>query len=375
MIKTYRFLVAFVATVLLASPVIAGSTEDRATGIENAQQRSGYRLPLTSAEGLSTAIAAQEKHTDELMSRPGIHGTAVSVAADGSAVVKIFADPSASITGLPTELEDTPVVIERMAPVFAQNMDCAERGLDNCDAMPLAPDEPASQSAWHPRPVPIGVSSGHTGVTAGTLGCRVSQGCHKYALSNAHVFANENSGVVGDPILQPGPFDGGTNPADVIATLFDSVPIVIGTTAPVRNKVDAAIVATDETQVSMVTRSNGYGQPRTTTVSPQVGLNVQKYGRTTALTHGYIDSINATINVGYRAGTARFINQIVIRPTNTAEPFSMPGDSGSLIVVDGGTNDRRPTGLLFASTTDNLYTIANPINEVLSAFDITIDGD
>ena len=254
-------------------------------------------------------------------------------------------------------------------------MSCAERGLDNCEAVPLAPDEPASQSAWHPRPVPIGVSTGHTGVTAGTLGCRVSQGCHKYALSNAHVFANENSGVVGDPILQPGPFDGGTNPADVIATLFDSVPIVIGTSPTVKNKVDAAIVATDETQVSMVTRSNGYGQPRTTTINAQVGLNVQKYGRTTALTHGYIDAINATINVGYRAGTARFINQIVIRPTVPEVPFSRPGDSGSLIVVEGGTYDRSPTGLLFASTSDNLYTIANPINEVLASFDITIDGD
>jgi len=375
MMKSYRFALALAATVLLASAVTAEPPADRATGVENAQQRSGYRLPVTSAEGLSKAIAAQEKHTDELMSRPGIHGTAVSVTADGSAVVKIYADPSASVTGLPAELEDTPVVIERMAPVFAQNMDCAERGLDNCEATPLAPDEPASQSAWHPRPVPIGVSTGHTGVTAGTLGCRVTQGCHKYALSNAHVFANENSGVVGDPILQPGPFDGGTNPADVIATLFDSVPIVIGTSATVKNKVDAAIVATDETQVSMVTRSNGYGQPRTLTVSPQVGLNVQKYGRTTALTHGYIDAINATINVGYRAGTARFINQVVIRPLDSAVPFSRPGDSGSLIVVEGGTYDRSPTGLLFASTSDNLYTIANPINEVLSAFDITIDGD
>jgi hypothetical protein len=53
----------------------------------------------------------------------------------------------------------------------------------------------------------------------------------------------------------------------------------------------------------------------------------------------------------------------------------MPGDSGSVIVVEGGTNDRSPTGLLFASTSDNLYTIANPINEVLLALDITIDGN
>ena len=121
MMKTYRFFLALAAAALLANSGIAGSPDDRATGIENAQQRSAYRLPVTSAEGLSKAIAAQEKHTDELMSRPGIHGTAVSVAADGSAIVKIFADPAASITGLPTELDEIPVVVDRMAAGF-----CAE---------------------------------------------------------------------------------------------------------------------------------------------------------------------------------------------------------------------------------------------------------
>jgi hypothetical protein len=375
MMKIYRILLALGATALLATAGFAATPGDRATGIENAQQNSEYRLPVTSAKGLATAIAAQERHSDELMQRPGIHGTAVGVAADGSAVVKIFADPAASVAGLPDNLDDVPVVIERMAPVFALNVDCETRGIENCDAVAAAGTEPPSQISWQPRPVPIGVSTGHIDVTAGTLGCRVSQGCHKYALSNAHVYANENDGVVGDPVLQPGTFDGGTNPADVIGTLYDSVPIVMGTSTTVRNKVDAAIVATDASKVAMVTRSNGYGQPQTTTVNPQVGLLVQKYGRTTALTHGYIDSINAIINVGYRAGTARFISQIVIKSTNVSVPFSIVGDSGSLIVIDGGTNSRKPVGLLFASTSDNVYTIANPINEVLTALDITIDGD
>ncbi len=41
-----------------------------------------------------------------------------------------------------------------------------------------------------------------------------------------------------------------------------------------------------------------------------IGLKVQKYGRTTALTKGAVNAINATINVGYSSGTARFGNQI-----------------------------------------------------------------
>jgi hypothetical protein len=371
--KIFRSIFTLGAFLALTAMAFAGAPAD--TGIATAQQKSANRLPVTSAKGLSKAIEVQERHTVELMSRPGIHGTAVSVAADGAAVVKVFADPSASVAGLPAELDNVPVVIERMAPVFALNVDCAGRGLENCAAEAAAGTEPSSQISWHPRPVPIGVSTGHVDVTAGTLGCRVSSGCHKYALSNAHVFANENDGVVGDHILQPGVFDGGADPADMIGTLYDSVPIVIGTSSTVKNKVDAALIATDGSKVDMVTRSNGYGQPRTTTVSPQVGLNVQKYGRSTALTHGYIDSINAIINVGYRSGTARFISQVVIKSNNTSVPFSRVGDSGSLIVIEGGTNARKPVALLFASTSDNVYTIANPINEVLNAFGVTIDGD
>ena len=53
--------------------------------------------------------------------------------------------------------------------------------------------------------------------------------------------------------------------------------------------------------------------------------------------------------------------------------FSLPGDSGSLVVVAGGDDDRKPVGLLFASGKG--YTVANPINEVLTALDADIDGE
>ena len=44
-------------------------------------------------------------------------------------------------------------------------------------------------------------------------------------------------------------------------------------------------------------------------------------------------------------------------------------------MVDGGEDDRKPVGLLFASATDNSFTLANPIDEVLLALGVTIDGD
>jgi len=98
-------------------------------------------------------------------------------------------------------------------------------------------------------------------------------------------------------------------------------------------------------------------------------MAVQKYGRTTGHTVGRVTGINATLNVNYRTGTARFTGQIVI----SGEGFSTGGDSGSLVVTKGLLMaDRRPVGLLFAGSNTN--TVANPIELVLDRFGVTIDG-
>ena len=62
---------------------------------------------------------------------------------------------------------------------------------------------------------------------------------------------------------------------------------------------------------------------------------------------------------------ARFVGQISISPG----PFSAPGDSGSLVVTQGGN---QPVGLLFAGG-DGL-TIATPIDLVLQRFGVSIEG-
>jgi hypothetical protein len=69
--------------------------------------------------------------------------------------------------------------------------------------------------------------------------------------------------------------------------------------------------------------------------------------------------------VTYDFGTARFVDQIVI--VGDGPSFSDSGDSGSLIVTRPG---KRATGLLFAGS--NTHTIANPIQEVLSALGVTL---
>jgi hypothetical protein len=191
-----------------------------------------------------------------------------------------------------------------------------------------------------------------------------------YALSNNHVYALENKAPTGSKVLQPGRYDTAGyvyNPDNVIGTLSAFEPIVFSTSAS--NKIDAAIALSDTGKLGNATPSNGYGTPKSSTVLAYVGMPVQKYGRTTALTKGKIYAINATVNVGYSSGTARLVNQIWVYSN---KPFIKAGDSGSLLVTDPGKN---PVGLLFAGDSSGKYAIANRIDLVLGALHVTIDGE
>ena len=76
------------------------------------------------------------------------------------------------------------------------------------------------------------------------------------------------------------------------------------------------------------------------------------------------------MNVGYSSGTARFVDQIVVEGNKGG--FLKAGDSGSLLVTNPGRN---PVGLLFAAGRGGKIAIANPIDYVLSAFGVAIDGN
>jgi hypothetical protein len=240
-------------------------------------------------------------------------------------------------------------------------------------ALPAAADDDgADPKRSFERPVPIGVSTGHPRVTAGTIGARVTDGSRTFALSNNHIFAAGNGGSEGDNLLQPGVADGGRDPDDAIGTLFDFEPLrFCQRIACTPNRIDAAIALTSPEDLGNETPEDGYGTPRRRTVEPALGLEVQKFGRTTGLTRGRITGINATIDVSYRDGIARFEDQIVI--SGGEGGFSAGGDSGSLVVTKGALlGDRRPVGLLFAGS--NVSTLANPIDPVLERFGVRVDG-
>lgn len=212
------------------------------------------------------------------------------------------------------------------------------------------------------RPASGGVSVGHYQITAGTLGCLVRRNGNAYILSNNHVLANSNNASIGDPILQPGPYDGGQNPSDRIARLSDFEQVKFGNQV---NFMDAAIA---ETTLSYVQPTNMcIGKINSQPLDCFRFLIVKKCGRTTQFSRGIVSDCDATVRVGYgSAGSAIFQDQIIILSFPSV-PFSSPGDSGSLILAEFLN---RPVGLLFAGSFT--HTIANKIGPVLSRFNVKI---
>jgi len=221
------------------------------------------------------------------------------------------------------------------------------------------------------RPCPSGASIGHVDVTAGTLGSVVYDflpGATNdppgaglgipptfYVLSNNHVLADSNLGHVGSAILQPGPYDGGVLPQDLIAKLTRFIPIQFAPGVPLdrqNNIVDAAIAECDFSDATRETYFSGSPRAWRRRANVAVGDKVKKTGRTTNLSTGRIISVDATIDVGYGVGTARFRDQIVT--TN----MSAGGDSGSLVT----SYDNVAVGLLFAGSSQ--ATILNQIENV-----------
>ncbi len=308
------------------------------------------------SSSLAAVMQVQERHTPQLLTLPGVVGTATALGADGRPVLVVLAGRE-GLGGIPATLEGAPVEVRVTGEFYALQ-----------DEEPRAGDAGGSSLKSRIRPVPNGVSvSNDNQCAAGTLGTAVLKGGVQYALSNNHVFARENNAAIGEPVVQPGRYDNKPKCADNIAadeigTLSDFEPINF---SGGDNTIDAAIAqATATTQLTCATPAGFYGSPSTTTVSATVGMPIQKVGRTTGLTTGLVTSANASVLVGYRTGTATFVNQIV-----TTSRFSRAGDSGSLIVTNDGTNE--PVGLLFAGSRDGT-TIANPIDAVLSRFGATI---
>jgi len=241
------------------------------------------------------------------------------------------------------------------------------------------------------RPAPGGVSIGHRDITAGTLGCLVKKDGRSVILSNNHVLANSNAAEIGDPILQPGPYDGGRYPEDHIADLEQFVPInIIGLPSDcptatgiasflnriarlfgssvrlqaidqqaTENLVDAAIARPlnpedVKDEILQIGTIQGAAEG-------ELGMAIKKSGRTTGLTTGEIQQVDVTANVQYGEGKiAQFTDQLM------AGTMSQGGDSGSAVLDESN----HLVGLLFAGS--DTSTIMNRIQNVFSTLGVSL---
>jgi S1-C subfamily serine protease len=170
-----------------------------------------------------------------------------------------------------------------------------------------------------------GTSIGLSNAGTGTAGAVVRDLEDWYVLTNNHVAANTNRAIVLSAIHSPGRADG-IGPR--VGALARFQPIWFNRD----NLIDAALVRLDS-------------RPSPThpdwSLTPRVGWDVVKVGRTTGRTTGKVEALNATVNVNMGAqGTARFRNQIMTSYMLAA------GDSGSLLTSSGG----HPVGLGFAGS-------------------------
>lgn len=323
----------------------APTTPDEESSPDEAAS-SAFRATSPQAQA---ALEAQRRHTDDLLDRPGIVGVGTGMTESGNPKLVVYAVSSEMLeqADLPSHVDDLPV-----APKVT--------------GMFVAGSNPTARE----RPAPVGFSVGHPDITAGTIGARVQDdNGNVFILSNNHVLANVNDADIGDSALQPGPSDGGEDPEDKIGELADYEPIDFDET----NEMDAAIAISSSNDLDFATPTDdAYGAPGTNPTEASIGLDVQKYGRTTGHTQGEVSELNVTVDVCMEpAGpfncksSARFENQIGITPGD----FSDGGDSGSLIVTDD--NDKDPVGLLFAGS--DTRTLANPIDVVLDRFAVHID--
>lgn len=333
---------------------------------------------------IEAAVKAKEQHANQLLVRKNVVGVAVGYKETGG---------ERTSTPAVTVLVETKLPPSCLSPhnLIPQSVGGVPTDVIEVGSLTAPPPRVQSDGVWTDRydPTPPGVSIGHKDITAGTFGCVVRRSGAHYILSNNHVLACSNAAKLGDEIIQPGPYDGGTF---TLAHLADYVPIHFATsgatcallrhfittlnlTAKVLgsshrlggykldsrvNKVDAAIALPALPEDITYDIIDGIGTP-TGIATPALDTEIQKCGRTTGHTYGTIKQVHATVQVSY--GFGRYA---IFRDQFITGPMSAGGDSGSSAL----TLDAKVVGLLFAGS--DRVTIFSPIQEVMHALKVEV---
>lgn len=215
---------------------------------------------------------------------------------------------------------------------------------------------------------------------AGTLGALVQKrnatGANApiYAISNNHVFAGGNHTPMNMPILAPANMDAGPNvpaPREIcrhseICELRSGDPafvVPIAEDVAIARIVDSGLVSSwqgDDIE--------GFDTP-IAIGTPASGLAVKKFGRTSGLTRGIVESAVLPFPLPYNCkqfkATVWIRDAWVVRGEPSGATFAIRGDSGSLVTDEAA---QKAIGLIFAASPsgDRAYMI--PMHHLVQQF-------
>lgn len=217
-------------------------------------------------------------------------------------------------------------------------------------------------------------------IGAGTLGCLVrDQGGKLFGLTNNHVSGMCNYANIGEKILAPGHIDitaTGLNPF-TIGYHSKALPMVQGLpdNVDISTNNDAALIEIADEALVTSFQGVSYDTPADS-FDMLAGQTVDKVGRTTGHTRGtIIGQIIGPHPVRYStAGYGEhisFFDPVFAIQGNGGQPFSQPGDSGSLITIEQN-GQRYAVGLVFAGNPNDGLSFALPLRPILATLDVTL---
>ena len=223
----------------------------------------------------------------------------------------------------------------------------------------------------------------------GTLGLIVKKSSDtsdkRFIITNNHVGANEDvEGLTppgarkGDPITQPGAHGGGQDPQDTIA--------VLDSWNRLKPSAPGSVNFYDFSMAKIIPEAKAFARAYQVMDIGSVkgvkdinlGDSVMKRGRTTRKTVGKVVAVSVETTIDYRGFPCGFEDQVVVVGVPETIPFSLAGDSGSVIVSakkDPNSHAHPVEALLFAGgTTDEGldFTIGSPIMRIAQDFSLDI---
>jgi hypothetical protein len=215
------------------------------------------------------------------------------------------------------------------------------------------------------RPAPGGVSVDGISGTAGTLGGWVWDTTDDtiVSLSNHHVYGH----VAGVDVIQPGPFDGGSTPANKIGDVKRGIQRLGGGDI---NTVDCAIADADSNDLYDLSVLE-IGPAVYAIDVPVMDMLVEKFGRTTQHTFGEITDADLETTVsGLSFDDCCRID--IVPPT---ADWSAGGDSGSLVFsqtpIAGDSGIKPVVALHFAGPQGGTFGIVCKIQNVFNRLQLT----